>query len=159
MFSGKHTEESEEMKLYLHSWVLSQRLLAFYDGKKPEYVWIEVSGFKEELVLKAVPGSEFVASSNHGKFKFWEKSDFKQYDPKSVLSEVKSKITKVEFLGKTFKSWKEFEEFLEDEEVVEEKFRSTVEFPKSVEVAMRLRADQENKNMKQLVVEAMRAYL
>ena len=147
------------MKLYYHSEVLSQRLTAFYEGKTPEYLEIEVKGFKEKLKLRAKPGSEFMATANANKFKMWEQSSFAEYDQRTVLKDVRSKISRISFMDKSFKNWREFEKLLQDSDVAEGIFRSTVEFPKSVEVAMRLKAEADKKNMKQVVIDALRAYL
>jgi len=147
------------MKAYYHSNVLSQRLSVFYDSENPEYLMIEVEGFREKLILRAKPGSEFMATAGEDEFKLWERSEYAQYSPREVLKDVKNSITRITFLGRTFQGWKEFERFLEDPEVAEPKYRSTVEFPKSVEIAMRLKAEDEGKNIKDLVIEALRAYL
>ena len=147
------------MKSYYHSIVLSQRLSAFYDGNDPEYLIVEVDGFKERLMLKAKPGSEFMAMANEDKFILWEKSGYSAFDPKEVLNDVREDIKKINFLGKEFKTWREFERFLEDPEIVEPVYRSTVWFPKSLEVAIKLRSQKEGNNIKQVIIDALKAYL
>lgn len=160
MVSRNHMKECDEgMKLYLHAEVLAQRLSAFYEKANPEYLQVKVEGFGDRLMLRAKPGSEFMAAANENKLKLWEKSEFAEYDQKMVLSQVRGKIREIRFMGKSFKKWSDFVKFLEDPDIVEEKYRSTVEFPKSVEVAMRLKAYEEGKNIKQLVIDALKAYL
>ena len=147
------------MKAYTHPKVLAQKLSAFYESERPEYLKIEIDGIKELLVLKGKPGSEFMAGLKGDRFTFWEKSDFARYNQRNVLEKLKGKIRRITFMAREFKRWPDFVKFLEDPDVVEEKYRSTVEFPKSMEVAMRLRADRENKNIKELMIDALKAYL
>jgi len=147
------------MKSYCHSMVLSQKLSAFYNGNDPEYLIVEVNGFKERLMLKAKPGSEFMALANKDKFILWEKSGYSAFDPKEVLNDVRGDIKKINFLDKEFKTWREFERFLENSEIVEPVYRSTVWFPKSLEIAMKLRAQKEGKIIKQVIIDALKTYL
>lgn len=148
------------MKAYYHSTVLSQRLAAFYDSADPEYLVIEVDGFKEKLKLRAQPGNKFEAAIDGDEFRLWERSGYAEYSPFEVLKHIKDKISVITFLDKTFRSWREFARFLEDSQVEEyEKYRSTVEFPESVGIAIRLKAVVENKHIKDIVVDAVKAYL
>ena len=148
------------MKSYYHSKVLSQRLSAFCTQSKPMYLVIDIAGFRDKLMLKAAPGAEFIVKANMNKFILWEQSEYAKYDPEEILGKFKDKITKMTFLGKTFNSWNEFtQSYLEDSDVVEPVYRSTIWFTKSIEIAMKLRAKKEKKNIRQVVIDAMNAYL
>lgn len=148
------------MKALKHSKVLSQRLAAFYDGGT-EYLEVEVTGFAQRLVLRARPNSEFLPADNGSKFLRWEQSSYFEYDPERVLEQVKGKMAKITFLGETYKSWESFLEFICDPDVDkdEPKFRSTVDFPKSVAVAVALKAEAEGKKMREILIDALKSYL
>jgi hypothetical protein len=150
------------MKSYYHSWVLSERLTVCYDSSKnTEYLEIKVKGFAQKLVLRARPNSEFLPAANGNKFLRWDQSSYWKYDPKLILEQVKSKIIKLTFLGETYKSWQSFMDFICDIDIDknEKKYRSTVDFPKSVAVAIHLRADADGKKMREILIDALRFYL
>lgn len=150
------------MRAYYHSWVLSERLSAFYDSKKDtKYLEVEVKGFAQKLVLRARPNSEFLPAANGNKFLRWEQSSYWEYDPRRVLEQIKGKIRKLTFLGETYQSWKSFMDFICDTGIDkdEDKSRSTVDFPKSVAVALHLKAEADRKKMREVLVDALRAYL
>lgn len=149
------------MKALKHSKVLSQRLVAFYnDGI--EYLTVSVKGHPEKLVLRAKPNSEFMPSANDGNsFLRWEQSSYSGHDPERILMQVKGKIEKITFLGETYKSWENFLKFICDPDIDnnEKKYRSTVDFPKSVAVAVHLKAEAEEKKMREVLIDALKAYL
>ena len=150
------------MRAYYHSWVLSERLAALYDSKKDmEYLEIKVKGFAQKLILRARPNSEFLPAANGNKFLRWDQSSYWEYDPKLILEQVKNKITKLTFLGETYKSWKSFMDFIcnTDIDKNEKKYRSTVDFPKSVAVALHLKAEVDGKKMREVLIDALRSYL
>lgn len=148
------------MKALKHSKVLSQRLAAFYD-EGTEYLMVDVKGHPEKLVLRARPNSEFLPAANGDKFLRWEQSSYSEYDPERVLEQVKGKMAKITFLGETYKSWESFLEFICDPDVDndEPKFRSTVDFPKSVAVAVHLKSEAEGKKMREVLIDALKSYL
>jgi hypothetical protein len=150
------------MRAYYHSCVLSERLAAFYDSKKDtKYLEIKIKGFAQILVLRAKPNSEFLPAANGNKFLRWDQSSYWEYDPKLTLEQVKSKIMKLTFLGETYKSWQSFMDFIcnADMDKNEDKYRSTVDFPKSVAVALHLKAEVDGKKMREVLIDALRAYL
>ncbi len=148
------------MKALKHSKVLSQRLAAFYN-EGIEYLMIDVKGHPEKLVLRAKANSEFLPTANGDKFLRWEQSSYSGYDPERVLAQVKGKIERVTFLGETYESWESLLEFVCDPDVDndEKKYRSTVDFPKSVAVAVHLKAGTEGKKMREVLIDALKAYL
>ena len=150
------------MESYYHSWVLSERLAAFYDSKKnTEYLEIKVKGFKQKLVLMAKPNSQFLPAADGSTFLRWEQSSYWKYDSKHVLQQVKSKIIKLTFLRETYQSWQSFMDFVCDTgmDKDEEKYRSTVDFPKSVAIAIHLKSEADGKKMREVLIDALRAYL
>lgn len=150
------------MKSYYHSWVLSERLAAFYDSKKDtKYLDVEVKGFKQKLVLTARPNSQFMPAASGSTFLRWEQSSYWKYDPKRVLDQLKTKIKTITFLGEKYQSWKSFMDFIcnADMDKDEDKYRSTVDFPKSVAVAVHLKAEANGKKMREVLIDALRAYL
>jgi len=153
-------EKGKNMKALKHSKVLSQRLAAFYD-EGTEYLTVDVKGHPERLVLRAKPNSEFLPAANGETFLRWEQSSYFKYDPERVLAQVKGKIEKITFLEKTYQSWENFLEFICDPDIDndEKKFRSTVDFPKSVAVAVHLKAEAGGKKMREVLIDALKAYL
>lgn len=150
------------MRAYYHSWVLSERLSTFYDSDKDtKYLEVEIKGFAQKLVLRARPNSEFMPAANGNKFLRWEQSAYWEYDPKLVLEQIKGKIKKITFLGEIYKSWQSFMGFIGDAGMDQDegKYRSTVDFPKSVAVAVHLKAEADGKKMREVLIDALRAYL
>lgn len=148
------------MDAYFHSWVLGQRLSGFCKGSV-EYLEVDVDDHPEKLVLQAKANSEFMAAADEDQFLRWEQSSYREFDPKHVLKQVKDKITKLKFLGRSYEGMADFCRFLDNSDIdkAEGVYRTTVHIPRSVGVALQVTAEAQGKTLRAVMIDALRAYL
>ncbi|MEW6613980.1 MAG: hypothetical protein AB1401_00690 [Thermodesulfobacteriota bacterium] len=152
------------MRMYGNPKVLAERLNAVYGNmESPVYLRIKVKGFSDVLVLKARSNSSWMVSNESmapDMFKDYDNSEFSGYDENEVILQLEDRISRIWLDDKTvFSTWADFIDWLDDLDVREPEFRTTVHLPMSVTVALRALKDKTGKDMRHIICDAVKAYL